>query len=194
MAPDPSAPPTAPRPTVSREPPCLAVTPRLPGTPPQVPVSDGYPSARSDPTPSQLPAPDADSLVPRSEPRDTTGGGRWTLSLLRSRCASSAVWAGPKPHPHRPGWRALTGTTNSKDGVKPQVKRYFRTHRVIHQVSWLPPGNLGRPHASPLFVHRDTHRPALSRPAAGGRCGVFGDQRVEWGAMSSTRFAIIVIS
>ena len=38
----------------------------LPDTPQRVSVSDGYPSARSDPTPSQLPAPDADSPLPRT--------------------------------------------------------------------------------------------------------------------------------
>ena len=38
----------------------------LPDTLQRVSVSDGYPSARSDPTPSQLPAPDADSPLPRT--------------------------------------------------------------------------------------------------------------------------------
>ena len=49
--------PTAPSPTVAREPGGLAGAPRLPGSPQQVPVAGGCPSARSDPAPSRSPAP-----------------------------------------------------------------------------------------------------------------------------------------
>jgi hypothetical protein len=62
-------------------------------TPQRVSVSDGYPSARSDPTPSQLPAPDADSRCPRLPENPVEMAGEPVLSRLR--CASSAAWAGP---------------------------------------------------------------------------------------------------
>lgn len=67
--------PRCPRETcVSRGPGRLAGTPRAtpkdhPNTPQQVAVADGYPSTRFDPTPSQLPAPDADSPLPQEDLR-----------------------------------------------------------------------------------------------------------------------------
>ena len=73
MAPDPSAPnhcPVAPgRLAPPTDPVASPARPRAtpkdhPDTPQQVAVADGYPSTRSDPTPSQLPAPDADSPLP----------------------------------------------------------------------------------------------------------------------------------
>jgi hypothetical protein len=73
VAPDPSAPnhgPVAPgRLASSADPVASPARPRAipkdhPNTPQQAVVADGYPSTRFDPTPSQLPAPDADSPLP----------------------------------------------------------------------------------------------------------------------------------
>ena len=78
MAPDPSAPnhcSVAPRRLASpADPVASPARPRAtpkdhPDTPQQVSVADGYPSTRSDPTPSQLPAPDADSPLPQEDLR-----------------------------------------------------------------------------------------------------------------------------
>ena len=70
---------TAPSPAASCEPGCLATPPRLPGVTQQVPVADGYPSTRSDPTPSQLPAPDADSPLPAA---NREPGLRWPVDSV----------------------------------------------------------------------------------------------------------------
>ena len=53
----------------------------LPDTSQRVSVSDGYPSARSDPTPSQLPAPDADSSSPPPTCVAREPGSRWPVNL-----------------------------------------------------------------------------------------------------------------
>ena len=133
---DPVASPTRPvRPRRSR-----------PDTPQQVSVSDGYPSARSDPTPSQLPAPDADSPLPPETCVSREPGLRWPVNLScsdpavrRERCGLDAR-PKSKPPPHRPGAHALFGTMLSKYVTKPQVKRYFPNHRVIPETFPLPPG------------------------------------------------------
>ncbi len=68
----------------------------LPDTPQRIPVSDGYPSARSDPTPSQLPVPDADSPLPSDDVSRPGTRLRWpvNLSCPDPASTSSAVWAG----------------------------------------------------------------------------------------------------
>ena len=77
--------------------------------------------------------------------------GRCT-SLLRFRFAS----AGPL--------RALSGTNSSQLPAKPQVKSYFRRHRVLHRLSRLSPGIHPSSTVRPPFrrdrapcVHRVVH-------------------------------------
>jgi hypothetical protein len=93
--------PRRPSPRSPEGPDRLAATARSPGRLRKVPVADGCPSTRSDPTPSQLPARDADSSSPRSPG-------------ARSEVAGGSVSA-PDP----------SGTEISKDGASPQVKSNF---------------------------------------------------------------------
>lgn len=106
-------------------------------------VAPGCPRTRSEMAGEHCPAP---------LPLSVVAGVGWTS--CRSR----------KPPPHRPGALALFGTMLSKDAAKPQVKRYFRNHRVIPGTFPLPPGFLPSSTRCPPFMHRDVHKPnALER-------------------------------
>ncbi len=141
--------PRCPRATcVSRGPGRLAGTPRAipkdhPNTPQQVPVADGCPSTRSDPTPSQSPAPDADSpsppvdlrlprarsemageLCPAPSPLCVVSDVGWTstnrnpllIAPVRMRCSERCSVKTPQ-NPRSRGIFKITG-------LSPKVSRY----------------------------------------------------------------------
>jgi len=97
---------------------------RVAPCPPNAPAGLRFPyhpkvkRARSDPTTAPV-ARDVRRLVvvvvlPR-ESVNPVRGGREHCPCSDSALASWAVGVGPKPHPHRPGRRALSGTNISKD-------------------------------------------------------------------------------
>jgi hypothetical protein len=63
--------------------------------------------------------------------------------------------------------RALSGTRISKDAAKPQVKRYFRIHRVIPETFSLPPGFRSSSTRCPPFMHNDVHNSTCSSDVVG---------------------------
>jgi len=91
------------------------VTTARPGRPPSPSTTRRWPWARSDPTTAPVSRDVRRPVVAVAlrRARQPGPGWPWTLSMLRFRCASWAVWAGPKPPPHRPGRRALSGTSIS---------------------------------------------------------------------------------
>ena len=75
---------------------CLAAAARLLERPQQVSVVDGSPPTRSDPAPSQLPAPDADPSLLRFPEARLEVAGKY-VSVFRTRCASLAPAPGRSP-------------------------------------------------------------------------------------------------
>jgi hypothetical protein len=129
---------------------------------------------------------------------------RWPVYLScsdparrRRRCGLDADRS-RSPPPHRPGALALFGTMLSKYAGKPQVKRYFPTHRVIPGTFRLPPGFLHSSTPSPPFVHREPHNPTA--PPASDSPSVVDNpcpMWVQWDAMHDRHqflAAIIIIS
>ncbi len=153
--------PRFPRPA-RRSGPTLVTSPPTPVTRhrQQILVDDGSPPPRSDPTPSQLPAPAPTEQRPGLPVRHPCGS--MNMSLPRTRCALPTL----RPRTRRPDVevpirRALLGTSTMMLPVKAQVKRSFRTHRVVHRVfsvvhRFTPSSTDGDPrvHRSTPAVHR----------------------------------------
>ena len=210
MAPDPSAPTTAPSPAVSRGPGCLAATLahrsclRRPSVPAGLrlrlpPEGDQRPGVTRRPLRSPVTVADS-SLHPiarrRSSARSEVAGEHCPCSDFR--CASRAMRGGPKPHPHRSVRRALSGTRISKYAAKPLVNPSFEKHRLIHGTSSLPPG-IHRPSTCcTRFIHSDVHSMRSRGDELGGddvvtRVDIRPLFGVQWVPMTNSSAAIIII-
>ena len=120
-----------------------------------------WPQARSDPTPVPVSRDVRRLAVAPGLPKESDSpvrGGREHCPCSDSALASRAVWAGPKPPSSPLRRRALSGTSISKYCTKPQVKGYFRIHRVIPETFSLPPGFPLSSTRCPPFMHSDVHR------------------------------------
>ena len=73
-------------------------------------------------------------------PGARSGGGRWICPVPTPLRLLPPGPPGRNPVPPKPLERALFGTGISKYPAKPQVKRYFRSHRVLHRTSSFSPG------------------------------------------------------
>lgn len=71
----------------------------------------------------------------------------------------------------RPGWRALPGTPHTFADTKPQVKRYFPIHTVIHRTFRSSPGNV--PSSTVHTQVRAQLCPQLL-PGTSGNCAISG--------------------
>ncbi len=76
---------------------------------------------------------------------------------FRIRCTSWTMRVEPKLLPHRPGWRALSGTVTSKDAGISAVKRFSQRHRVIPEPFSLPPASVRLSPRNPPFMHTVVH-------------------------------------
>lgn len=177
--------------------------PRGPRAPQQVAVSHvtrRWPQARSDLTPAPVSRDGRRLVVAPDLPRESGSsvrGGCEHCPHSDPACASWAVWAGPKPPPHRPGRRALSGTNISKDAGKLLVKGYFQIHRVIPETFSLPPGFLPSSTRCPLFMHSDVHSVVavanpISPPIPPPHC-IRRPNRVQWSPMSNHPVAAIIV-
>ncbi len=144
-----------------RHAPCAPEEP--PDTPQQVSVSDGYPSARSDPTPSQLPAPDADSPSPPDNSRCPRTRLRWPVNLSCSDPAGRrrAAWAGRSTEVERP---LLTAPVRLRCSERCSVNTLENPRsRGIFQLTGLSPKLSVYPQDSPRRP-RDPHRSCTGNP------------------------------
>ncbi len=99
----------------------------------------------------------------------------WIGSVLRSACPEGRT---SQTRSLDPGLRALSGTRDTFAPGKPQVKRYFRIPRVIHQTSLEIPRNSRFIHCSytTSCTGLSPAQPALVHPKARRRAG---DDRVD---------------
>jgi hypothetical protein len=110
--------------------------------------------------PPRSPATFADSPLLPSSRRSPTARSEVAVNTVRAPIPLSpreTVWAGPKPPSSPLRRRALSGTSISQYRASPQVKRYFRIHRVIPETFSLPPGFLPSSTRCPPFMHNDVH-------------------------------------
>ena len=70
----------------------------------------------------------------------------------------------PGSFPRRLRRRAPQWTDGSMWYAKPQVKGYFRIHRVIHDISELSTESACHPHRHPPRAHRDVHTMCATEP------------------------------
>jgi hypothetical protein len=136
-----------------------------PDTPQRIPVSDGYPSARSDPTPSQLPAPDADSPLPSDNfrcPRTRLEmAGEPVLSRSRFHVVCGVGWT-----PDRSRGPLLTAPVRMRCSERCSVKTLQNTRsRGIFEFTGLSP-KLSRYPQDSFRRPRDPHRSCTGNPTA----------------------------
>ena len=158
----------------------------LPDTPQQVSVSDGYPSARSDPTPSQLPAPDADSPLPPHDlrrPRNPVEMAGEPVLLRSPLCVVNDVgWTADRsrsPLLTAPVRMRCSERCSVKTLQNPRSRGIFKITGLSPKLSRYPQDSCRRPRDPHRSCTGKPHNPARRRSRLrtliiGPRCGFNG--------------------